>query len=102
MGLSRNGQGGVNEGLKTRCGPDDRLLGTPQTAQEGTDGIIRTQQVRDHPRASQWRCLAIETEGIGELPSLPWGEGLHPSNARGVFPTIILGHTPHREQPCIP
>ena len=27
--------------------PDDRLLGTPQTAQEGTDGIIRTQQVRD-------------------------------------------------------
>jgi hypothetical protein len=27
--------------------PDDRLLGTPQTAQEGTDEIIRSQQVRD-------------------------------------------------------
>ena len=27
--------------------PDDRLLGTPQTAQEGTDGILRSQQVRD-------------------------------------------------------
>ena len=27
--------------------PEDRLLGTPQMAQEGTDGIIRSQQVRD-------------------------------------------------------
>ena len=27
--------------------PADRLLGTPQTAQEGTDEIIRSQQVRD-------------------------------------------------------
>jgi hypothetical protein len=26
---------------------DDRLLGTPQTAHEGTDGILRSQQVRD-------------------------------------------------------
>jgi len=27
--------------------PNDRLLGSPQTAQAGTDEIIRSQQVRD-------------------------------------------------------
>ena len=47
MGVSRNGQGGVNEGLKRVARLDDRLLGTPQTAHEGTDGILRSQQVRD-------------------------------------------------------
>ena len=55
-----------------------------------------------YPRPSQWRCLAIEAEGVGEVPSLHGGEGLHPIDARGLFPTIILGHAPHREQPCIP
>ena len=38
---------------------DDRLLGTPQTAQEGTDGILRSQQVRD-----QFKRLLIRFERL--------------------------------------
>src|SRR2546430_15349415 len=79
----------------------DRLLCPVVLGRNPQWAFFATATLR-YPRASQWRCLAIETEGVGELPSLHWGEGLHPINARCVFPTIILGHAPHREQPCIP
>jgi len=80
---------------------DDRLQCPVGLGWDPSWAFFATATLR-YPRASQWRCLTIETEGMGEVPSLHRGEGLHPINARGLFPTIILGHAPHREQPCIP
>ena len=58
------GQEGGTRGCKRVARPDDRLLGTPQTAQEGTDEIIRSQQVRDRGHAVEqslavYRALAL-------------------------------------------
>ncbi len=46
--------------------------------------------------------VAIETELASESPSLGRWERFDPFDARGVFPTIILGHSTHRSQPCRP
>ena len=50
-------------------------------------GVFATAPFR-YPRASQWRCLAIKTEGIGELPSLHWGEDFTPSMPAVCFPRL--------------
>jgi DDE superfamily endonuclease len=57
--------------------PDDRLLGTPQTAQEGTDEIIRSQQVRD-PLLQDLGFLAFTLPGVELLmpTKKPRGEEL--------------------------
>jgi hypothetical protein len=84
---------GMRRELRVPCGfqglADDRLPcpvvwgGNPQWA------FLATATLR-YPRPSQWCCLAIETQGVGEVPSLHGSEGLHPSNARGLFPTIMV------------
>ena len=55
-----------------------------------------------HPRASTRGRVAIETERASPSPS--WGreERVHPLDARGVLPTMVLGHPTHRSQPCLP
>src|SRR5262245_15781251 len=96
---------GMRRELRLPCGfqglADDRLPCPVVLGGNAQWAFFITATLR-YPRPSQWRCLAIKAEGVGEVPSLHGGEGLHPINARGLFPTIILGHTPHREQPCIP
>ena len=54
------------------------------------------------PRASQRRGLAIEPERMSKNQAVGWREGFHPIDTCCVFPTIVLGHPTHREQPCIP
>jgi hypothetical protein len=55
-----------------------------------------------HPGASKRGSFVIETEHASESPSLGRWERFHPSDARGVFPPVVLGHPTHRSQPCIP
>jgi hypothetical protein len=55
-----------------------------------------------NPRAAERHGLAIETKCCGKRQAFRWGEGFHPIDPRCVFPAIVLGHTSHREQPCIP
>ena len=46
---------------------DDRLLDTPQTAHEGTDGILRSQQVRDQKQAMAKTCGASGGKTVDDL-----------------------------------
>jgi hypothetical protein len=54
------------------------------------------------PWASQRGGFAIATKLWREPPSLRRWERSHPIEARGVLPTVVLGHPTHREQPCRP
>ena len=55
-----------------------------------------------NPWASQRGRLAIELERLREPPALRRGERSPPIAARGVLPTVVLGHPTHREQPGRP
>ena len=58
---------------------DNRLLGTPQTAHEGTDGILRSQQVRDQ------RCRdGTETHTRGLAMQLSQGQDHQPLAPEGA------------------
>ena len=72
-----------------------RLGGNPQRT-------LRSAATCGNPGASPRHRLAIETERASESPSVGRWERCHPIDARGVFPTMVLGHPPHREQPGIP
>jgi hypothetical protein len=108
-GLPPGPPGAQAIGVGRQCGFPLRLQGLayqrlprPFMGGGNPERTLRRAAPLGKPCASQRGGLAMETELWREPPSLRRWERSHPLDARGVFPTVGLGHPPHRSQPCLP
>src|SRR5919109_2174183 len=66
------------------------------------EGALFSTPTLGYPNAAQRCGLTIETQCLSQAPPSSWREGFHAVDTRGMFATVILADSTHRQQPSIP